>query len=452
MTRDRTDPTAGTVALREVEAALATRWPESRIEPSLERIQDLVDLLGGPQHTYPVIHIGGTNGKTSTARMADALLRELGLRTGRFTSPHLESITERICLDGEPLDAGRFAGVYAEVAPYLGLVDQRHQIRMSFFEVLTAMAFAAFADAPVDAAVVEVGLGGSWDATNVVDGRVAVLTPISVDHVEYLGDTVEEIATEKAGIIKPGSIAVLASQTEAAAEVLLGRAADLGATIAREGLEFGVRTREVAVGGQMLNLDGLAGHYDQVFLPLHGAHQAQNAAAALAAVEALLGGGRDALDPDAVRAAFSRAGSPGRLEVLRRSPTVLVDAAHNPAGARALADALTEEFAFGSLVGVVAVLHDKDVFGILEALEPVVEAIVVTENSSPRALAVDDLARVAVDLFGEDRVHRGATLADAIDIGVALAERDAPLGGGGVLVTGSVVTAGDARRLLRGSS
>jgi dihydrofolate synthase/folylpolyglutamate synthase len=450
VTRDQTDRKAGAAALREVEAMLATRWPESRIEPSLERIHDLVDLLGNPQHAIPVIHIGGTNGKTSTARLADELLRELGLRTGRFTSPHLESITERICLDGEPLEAGRFADVYAEVAPYLGLVDSRHEIRLSFFEVLTAMAFAAFADAPVDAALVEVGLGGSWDATNVADGRVAVVTPISVDHTEYLGDTIEEIATEKAGIIKPGSFVVLASQAEAAAEVLLRRSAEVGATIAREGLEFGIRTREVAVGGQLLSLDGLAGPYDEVFLPLHGAHQAQNAAAALVAVEALLGGGRDALDPDAVRAAFARAGSPGRLEVLRRSPTVLVDAAHNPAGARALADALTEEFAFGSLVAVVAALRDKDVRGILEALEPVVEAIVATENSSPRALAADDLARVALEVLGEGRVRRAPTLPDAIEVAVALAERDAPMGGGGVVVTGSVVTAGDARRLLRG--
>jgi dihydrofolate synthase/folylpolyglutamate synthase len=452
VTRDQTDRKAGAAALREVEARLASRWPESRIEPSLERIHDFVDLLGNPQHAVPIVHVGGTNGKTSTARLADELLRELGLRTGRFTSPHLESITERICLDGEPLEPGRFADVYAEIAPYLGLVDRRHEVRLSFFEVLTAMAFAAFADAPVDAALVEVGLGGSWDATNVGDGKVAVVTPVSVDHAEYLGDTVEEIATEKAGIIKPGSFAVLARQTDAAAEVLLRRCADVGATVAREGLEFGVRARDLAVGGQLLSLDGLAGQYEDVFLPLHGAHQAQNAAAALAAVEAFVGGGRDALDADAVRTAFARAASPGRLEVLRRSPTLLVDAAHNPAGARALADALTDEFTFGSLVGVLAVLRDKDVVGILEALEPVLEMIVATENSSPRALAAHDLARIALEVFGEDRVHRGVTLPDAIEVAVALAERDAPMGGGGVVVTGSVVTAGDARQLLRGRS
>jgi dihydrofolate synthase/folylpolyglutamate synthase len=448
VTRDREDRTEGSAALREVETALATRWPESRIEPSLERVRDLVDLLGNPQNSYPVVHISGTNGKTSTARMVDELLGELGLRTGRFTSPHLESITERICLDGEPVDADHFAAAYAEIAPYLDLVDRRHEIRLSFFEVLVAMAYSAFADAPVDAAVVEVGLGGSWDATNVVDGRVAVVTPVAVDHREYLGDTVEEIAGEKAGIIKRGAVAVLAHQPEAAAEVLLRRAAELGATIAREGLEFGVRTREVAVGGQLLGLEGLAGSYDEVFLPVHGAHQAQNAACAVAAVEAFLGGGRDALDADAVRAAFARVGSPGRLEVFRRGSTVLVDAAHNPAGAHALAEAVTEEFTFGSLVGVVAALRDKDVLGILEELEPVIDLVVATENSSPRAMRLEDMVGLALQVFGEDRVYQAATMPEAIDVAVGLAEREAPLGGGGVLVTGSVVTAGDARMLL----
>lgn len=448
MTRDREDRTEGSAALRAVEAALATRWPESRIEPSLERVRDLVDLLGNPQNSYPVVHISGTNGKTSTVRMVDELLRELGLRTGRFTSPHLESIIERICLDGEPVDADHFAGAYAEIAPYLDLVDRRHEIRLSFFEVLVAMAYSAFADAPVDAAVVEVGLGGSWDATNVVDGRVAVVTPVAVDHREYLGDTVEEIAGEKAGIIKRGAVAVLSHQPEAAAEVLLRRAAEVGATIAREGLEFGVRTREVAVGGQLLGLEGLAGSYDEVFLPLHGAHQAQNAACAVAAVEALLGGGRDALDADAVRAAFARVRSPGRLEVFRRGSTVLVDAAHNPAGAHALAEAVTEEFTFGSLVGVVAALRDKDVLGILEELERVIDLVVATENSSPRAMRLEDMVGLALQVFGEDRVYQAATMPEAIDVAVGLAEREAPLGGGGVLVTGSVVTAGDARMLL----
>ena len=439
-------------ALRVVEAALATRWPESKIEPSLERIADLVDLLGHPQRTYPVVHVSGTNGKTSTARMIDELIRELGLRTGRFTSPHLEFITERISLDGQPVSGERFAKAYDELAPYLDVVDQRHDTKLSFFEVLTAMAYSVFADAPVDVAIIEVGMGGSWDATNVADGKVAVLTPISVDHAEYLGDTVADIAIEKAGIIKPGSFAVLSAQLAAAADVLLSRAIEVGATVAREGVDFGVRTREVAVGGQLLALDGLAGPYDEVFLPLHGAHQAQNAAAAVAAVESLLGGGRVPLDAEAVSVAFARVRSPGRLEIVRRGPTIVIDAAHNPAGARALAAAIGEEFGFSSLVAVVAVLSDKDAIGILEALEPVVDHVVLTKNSSPRAMQLDDLVEAALGVLGQDRVSQAHTMPDAIDVAVGVADREAVGGGGGVLITGSVVTAGDARLLLRGRS
>ncbi|HEY9408424.1 MAG TPA: folylpolyglutamate synthase/dihydrofolate synthase family protein [Jiangellaceae bacterium] len=431
--------------LREVEAALHGRWPENQIEPSLERIRDLVDVMGNPQHGYPVVHIGGTNGKTSTARMVDELLRELNLRTGRFTSPHLQSVTERISLDNEPISPERFVEVYNEVAPYLDFVDSRHDERLSYFETLTAMAYAAFADAPVDVAVVEVGLGGSWDATNVADGKVAVVAPISIDHADYLGDTIELIAEEKAGIIKPGSFVVLGAQQAAAAEILLARVGEVGATLARQGIEFGVRHREMAVGGQLLTLQGLADTYEDVFLPLHGEHQAGNAAMALAAVEAFAGGGREGLDPEAVRAAFARVSSPGRLEALRRGPVVLVDAAHNPAGAGALAAALSDEFASTTLVAVLAVLADKDAVGILEALEPAVEAVVVTTNSSPRALPAAELARLAHDVFGEDRVFQASPLPEAIDVGLALAEREASFGGHGVIVTGSVVTAGDAR-------
>jgi dihydrofolate synthase/folylpolyglutamate synthase len=318
-----------------VEAELARRWPENKLDPSLDRIRDLLHLLGDPHRQYPVVHVAGTNGKTSTARMIDSLLRESGLRTGRMTSPHLDRVTERISLHGLPLDEERFVAAYEEIAGYLTLVDERHpEAPLSFFEVVTALGFAVFADAPVDVAVVEVGLGGTWDATNVVHGEVCVITPIGLDHSDYLGDTLEEIAAEKAGIVKPGSFLVLAQQEVAAAEVVLRRAAEVGATVAREGLEFGVRHRDVAVGGQQLSLQGLATSYDDVVVPLFGAHQAQNAACALAAVEALIA--RDGLDPDVVRAGFLDARSPGRLEVVRRSPTVLVDAAHNPHGGRAL--------------------------------------------------------------------------------------------------------------------
>ena len=451
-------------ALRETEREILSRRPESSIEPTLDRIATLVNLLGDPQQAFPVIHITGTNGKTSMARMIDALLRERGLRTGRFTSPHLTSMRERICVDGQPLDPEGFVALYQEIQPYLQLTDERHGVPLSFFEVLTGMAFAAFADAPVDVAVVEVGLGGTWDATNVADGMVAVVGPVAIDHTQYLGDTVEEIAAEKAGIIKPGALAVLAQQSLPAAEVLLRRVSEVGATVAREGIEFGVLEREIALGGQLLTLRGLNGTYPEVFLPLFGVHQAGNAACALAAAEGFGGAAEDGpsgpegpesrgpLDPELVRRAFAGLRSPGRLEVLRRSPTVIVDAAHNPAGMAATTAAVTEGFSFSRLVAVLAVSADKDVAGILDELEPVLSDLVVTRNSSDRSMPAEELAELARDVFGADRVQVAARMDDAIEIAVALADEppDADLpGGGGVLVTGSVITAGDARQLLR---
>ena len=276
--------------LREIEQQILRRRPEHSINPSLDRIRELTGLLGDPQRSYPVIHITGTNGKSSTARMIQTLLRARGLRTGLFTSPHLVSMRERIAVDGEPLSQERFVEIYREIEPYLKLVDDHQPVRLSFFEVLVGMAFAAFADAPVDVAVVEVGMGGTWDNTNVADGAVAVITPISVDHAEYLGDTVAEIAADKAGIIKPGAIAVIGQQPVEAAAELLRRAAEVGASVAREGIEFGVLSRELAIGGQRLSIRGLLGEYHELFLPLFGAHQAANAACALAAVEAFSGG------------------------------------------------------------------------------------------------------------------------------------------------------------------
>jgi len=438
----------GVAALARVEKGLDERFP-SRMVPDLDRITDLLDLLGSPQRGYPSIHITGTNGKTTTARMIDALLREFGMRTGRYTSPHLESVTERIALDGVPLDADRFAAAYDDVAPFAELVDGRHEDPLTFFELLTAMAFAAFADAPVEIAVVEVGLGGRWDATNLVQAPVAVVTPIGLDHVGILGGTVEAIAGEKAGIIHPGAVVVEAPQPPEAAAVLDRRADDVGATIVRAGVDFGVRSRVVAVGGQMLEIEGLGGSYEEIFLPLHGAHQAGNAVCALAAVEAFFGAGRDRgrLDIEVVRAAFASVTSPGRMEVVRRSPTVILDGAHNPAGAAALAAALDEAFSFQRLVAVVSVLSDKDAAGLLEALDPVVDSVVVTTNSSPRALPVDDLAAIAVDMLGESRVDVEARLDDAIEAAVTAAEEDGSVSGG-VLVTGSIVTVGEARRLL----
>ncbi|MFL6094463.1 MAG: bifunctional folylpolyglutamate synthase/dihydrofolate synthase, partial [Blastococcus sp.] len=330
--------------LARVEKELLARWPESRLEPSLTRINALVDLLGSPHRAMPVVQVAGTNGKTTTARMIDELLRGFGLRVGRFTSPHLESIRERIVLDGEPVSAERFVETYDDIAPYVQMVDAGSDVPMSFFEVMVGMAYALFADAPVDVAVIEVGLGGTWDATNVVDARVAVVTPVALDHAEYLGPDVTTIAGEKAGIIKADSIAVLAHQEPGALDTLVRRAVDVEAVVAREGTEFGVLERRVAVGGQQVRLQGLGGEYEEIFLPLFGAHQAQNAVTALAAVEAFLGAGAATgpIEQDTVRAAFAAVRSPGRLERVRTSPAVLVDAAHNPAGMAATVDAIKE--------------------------------------------------------------------------------------------------------------
>jgi dihydrofolate synthase / folylpolyglutamate synthase len=435
----------------EVEDALLSRWPESRLEPSLDRIRAFLELLGDPERSYPVIQLTGTNGKTSTSRMIDTLLRALDLRTGRFTSPHLERINERICVDGDPLTDEEFVRAFNDVAPYTHLVDASQPHPLSFFETVVGMAYAAFADAPVDVAVVEVGMGGEWDATNVADAAVAVVTPIGVDHVKYLGSTPEEIAVEKAGIIKPGATAVLAEQVPGPAEVLLRRCAEVGATVVREGLEFGVVSRVPAVGGQLLTLKGLHGQYDDVFLPLYGAHQAQNAATALAAVEAFLG--EQPLDAELVTEAFSRATSPGRLEIIRRSPMILLDAAHNPHGATAMAAALEDSFSFSPLIGVVGVMTDKDAEGVLAVLEPHLAHVVCTQNATQRAMPAVELAAVAREIFGDDRVSVSPRLADAIDEATALAEAGeaagSSIGSGAVLVTGSVITVGEARAMLR---
>jgi dihydrofolate synthase/folylpolyglutamate synthase len=452
-------------ALLQVEHLLDQRWPETKLEPSTTRIAALMELLGSPQLSYPCIHIAGTNGKSSVARIVDALLMAFSRRTGRTTSPHLQSAVERIAIDGEPISPARYVEVYREIEPFVHMVDAQSQAddgpAMSKFEVLTAMAFAAFADAPVDVAVVEVGMGGRWDATNVVDAPVAVITPISIDHAEYLGDTVAEIAGEKAGIIgaprgdlvQTDTVAIIGRQAPEAMEVLLAQVVKSDASVAREDSEFAVLGRQVAIGGQVLQLQGLSGTYSDIFLPLHGEHQAHNAVVALAAVEAFFGAGADRqLDVDTVRAGFAAAASPGRLERMRSAPTVFVDAAHNPAGAAALADALGTEFDFRFLVGVLSVMGDKDVTGILTALEPVFDQVVVTQNGSPRALEVDALAMRAEEIFGPDRVLRAEMMPDAIEVATALVEESAAesdgFSGAGIVITGSVVTAGAARTLF----
>ena len=371
--------------LRIAEQALLARAPENDIEPSLDQITAVMELLGDPQRAFPVIHITGTNGKTSTARLVESLLRALGLRTGRFTSPHLHDIRERIALDGRPIDVEKFLTAYDNVLPFLEIVDAADAAagrpRMNYFQALVAIGYAAFADAPVDVAVVEVGLGGTWDATNVADGQVAVVTPIAIDHTRLLGSTEVQIALEKGGIIKAGAIAIVGVQDPDVIEVLTERGEEVGARLAHEGNDFGVLTRDVAVGGQLVSLRGLAGDYKDLFLNRHGAHQAP--------------GGCVYSDSP---------GAPGRLEIVRRSPTILVDAAHNPAGALTLATALAEEFTFTTLVGVLAILTDKDAASMLETLEPVLAELVVTRSTSPRSMNSTELGALAMEIFGDHRV------------------------------------------------
>jgi dihydrofolate synthase/folylpolyglutamate synthase len=430
-----------------IEAALLKRWPETKIAPTLERIAALVDVLGSPQLTYPTIHVGGTNGKTTTARMIDSLLFEMGLRTGRFTSPHLESYLERISINGQPIDPKAMIFSYNDIAAYLDFMDTKFDTPISFFEAMTALAFAAFAEHPIDVGVIEVGMGGEWDATNVVNPDVCVIMPVDLDHTEYLGSTIAEIAKTKAGIIKEGSFVVLAQQKPEAAVELLKQAALVGADIAREGLEYVIESRTLAVGGQLLTIKTPKDTYEEIFLPLHGKHQASNAAAALVAVEAFFG--EQELDYEAVLAGFANVQSPGRCEVLHRDPTVIIDAAHNPHGAKALTETIQNEFTFDEVIGVFAAMGDKDIEGALVELEKVMDSIIVTKNSSSRSASVADVEVLASKIFGPDRVFS----ADSLDAAIEKAIKDSirPLSEEtiGILITGSVVTVGEARTIVR---
>jgi dihydrofolate synthase / folylpolyglutamate synthase len=431
-----------------IEQALIKRWPENKIEPTLDRITALTDLLGSPQLSYPTIHIAGTNGKTTISRMIDALMSELGYRTGRFTSPHLESFLERISIKGNPIDPAEFIKNYNDIALYLDLIDSKQPHQISYFEALTALAFVAFAEHPVDVGIIEAGLGGEWDATNVVQSQVSVMTPIGLDHMDYLGDTLEEIAQTKAGIFKPESNVVLAAQTPEVAKVLMAQVAKVAAIPFREGVEFSVANRAIAVGGQMIAINGLYGLIEDIFLPLYGAHQANNAAVALAAVEAFAG---VQLDSELVRSAFSKVKSPGRCEVIHRDPTVIIDAAHNPHGAKAIATTINSEFDFETVIGVVAVLGDKDAAGILAELSQVVDYLVVSQSSSARALPANDLAQVAKQFFAPEQIEVIPELRGAITYATEKANLSNQVNDGvsAVLITGSVVTAGEARMIVR---
>lgn len=435
------------VRIDAIEQALLARWPETRIEPTLDRIAALVDILGSPQLTYPTIHIGGTNGKTTTSRMVDSLLFEMGLRTGRFTSPHLESYLERIAINGQPIDPKALIFSFNDISAYLELMDAKFEHPISFFEAITALAFVAFAEHPIDVGVIEVGMGGLWDATNVVDADVSVIMPIGLDHTEYLGETLTEIAQTKAGIIKEGGFVVLAQQEPECAVELIKQAALVGADIAREGIEYSVISRSVAVGGQLLTIQGTKEIYTDIFIPLHGKHQASNAAAALVAVEVFFGD--QDLDIEAVRAGFAQVTSPGRCEIVHRDPTIILDAAHNPHGAAALADTIESEFTFDEVIGIFAPMGDKDVRGILLELEQVMDSVIVSANSSPRAMKISELESIAIEIFGADRVFTSESMESAIDKAVTDSIRPLSEDTIGILITGSVVSVGEARTIVR---
>lgn len=444
--------------LERVYAELLARAPENKIEPRMAPMFRAMEVLGEPNKACPVIHITGTNGKTSTARMIESLLRAHDLRTGRYSSPHLVSVTERISIDGEPVDDETFVRIWDEIAPYLDLVDSELQAngenRLTYFEAVTILGFAIFADAPVDVLVLEVGLGGITDATNVADGDVSVITPISLDHTDLLGDTTELIAEEKVGILKPGGYLVSAVQPVDAADVLLRQARELEVPFAFETLDFKLLERKVAVGGQMLDIQGQAARYDELFLPLYGAHQAQNATVALAAVEAFLGGGAKELNVELIRQGFAEVTSPGRLEIVRTAPTVLVDAGHNPDGVQAAATAVKESFGFSRLVLMVGILQEKDAAGMLyqmrEEYGELVEDLCLTQSSSPRAIPAGELANLALESgWPEEDLHVTEDLEDAIEWCVGRAEAGNDLAGG-VLVTGSITLVGEISLLLKG--
>jgi bifunctional protein folC len=406
-----------------------------------------MDLLGNPERATPVIQVAGTNGKGSTCIMIDALLRSAGLRTGRFASPHLSDARERICIDGQPLSEARFAEAWQEVEPFVRMVDEQQLdgIAMTFFEVITGMAYAAFADTPVDVAVVEVGLGGRWDATSVADPQVAVVTPVGADHTHILGDSLEKIAAEKAGIIKPGATVVLSGQEPAAARVLLAQAVEAGDVVRAEGPDFGVLERRPAVGGQVIRIESAGGPLGDLFLPLHGAHMARNAALAVAAVEAFLGG--QPLAPEIIEEGFASVVAPARLELARTSPAIVIDTAHNPQAAQATIDACQEAFAFQPLIGVVAMMADKDTSGVLEIFASAMDQVVVTRaQGTPRALPAEELARAAEDFWPAGKVHQAPAMPDALELATLLADAAGP--GTGVLVAGSLIAAGQARDLL----
>ena len=432
----------------EVEMALLERVPENNIRPRLEPTKRLVELLGDPQKIYRIIHVTGTNGKTSTTRFIERLLREHGLRTGRFTSPHLVKLNERMSIDGEPVSDEALVAAWQDIAPIVSIVDEELEAAgdgpLTFFEVLAVLGFAVFADAPVDVLVLEVGMGGEWDSTNVADGDVAVFTPISLDHMDRLGSSIEEIAKTKSGIIKQGAMVVTSAQTPEALAILRAKAAESGDFFGVYGENFEVLAAEPDSLGQQVSIRSLAGEYSDLNLPVFGGHQAENAALAIAAVEAFLGGGQQRILDDVVRAAFADFSSPGRLQVVSREPLTILDAAHNPSGAKSLAEALKVYFGSPRVTAVISILKDKDAQGFLAEIADSVAEVIVTQSNSPRALPAAELAELAVAIFGADRVKIQANPQWAL----AEAALTLPIGQkSAILVTGSITLVGDVLAL-----
>ena len=432
--------------IRYIETSLMARVPEHKLRPRLEPTRRAVELLGDPQKMYRVVHITGTNGKTTTTRIVERILREFGLRTGRFTSPHLIELNERIAIDGEPIETQKFYEVFKDIEPVLEIVDQEllaaGDLRLTFFEALAVLGFACFAEAPVDVLVLEVGMGGEWDSTNVADGDVAVFSPIDLDHIERLGSTIKEIATTKSGIIKPGSAVVSSMQKPEALAVLKDKTAAVADSFDVYGENFEVTSVSEDHVGITFSLKSLAGEYENLFIPLHGKYQAENAALAIAAVEQFFGSAQNAL-PDAIlRSALADVTSPGRLQIIDKRPTVLLDAAHNPHGARSLAHSLFNSFGSPAAVGVLSVLADKDARGVLEALEPVLLEVILTESSSTRATDSNELANLAKEIFGAERVHTAANVAEGWALAKTKVSQD-----GMIVISGSITLVGDALKL-----
>jgi dihydrofolate synthase / folylpolyglutamate synthase len=416
------------------------RQPEHMPEPSLDRIRALSELMDDPQLTYPTIHVTGTNGKTTIARAAADIACAHGVKSGLFTSPHLRTVRERLSVCGIEISEEEFAEEWVHLAPYLEVVDGRDSGASTYFEAITALAFLWFADKPVGLAVFEVGMGGSWDATNLVAGDVAVIGEIGLDHPE-LGSSVQEVATEKAGIIKPGKIVIVREQPDEALKVVGARASDVGATLLLEGRDWEVTARLPAVGGQQFRVQGVHATYDELFIPMFGEHVVRNTAAAIVAVESFLG---YRLDEDATKTAIGALRIPGRLEVLARSPLVVLDGAHNPAGAEALARALVEAFTWSRLHVVLAVSSNKDLDGVVAALAPMTDVWYPAQNESVRSFPAEHVAeRIAA---AGDRVADLGTVEESL-----AAARDAAVGDDLILVTGSLYTVADARRALEGS-